>query len=192
MGDDNFFGHSHMNSFDEEKFLTEIEQKQPDFSLESAYHSSTMQYNSAANTTTPASTMDSSLTYEDASFNEKHGSMIKSNSSNSIISQDAATRKRAASSPTSFILSFENSAVEPALQRPSSTLCSKRTLDSLSIKPMAKQGTKKVRSSSEIQDHIIAERKRRQELTERFIALSAAIPGLKKVSLTNPKSHVHI
>ncbi|KAK4252952.1 hypothetical protein QN277_011075 [Acacia crassicarpa] len=32
-------------------------------------------------------------------------------------------------------------------------------------------------------DHVVAERKRRQELAEKFIALSATIPGLKKVSL---------
>ncbi|KAK1316994.1 Transcription factor bHLH25 [Acorus calamus] len=29
-------------------------------------------------------------------------------------------------------------------------------------------------------DHIIAERKRREKLSQRFIALSAIIPGLKK------------
>ncbi|XP_057457682.1 transcription factor bHLH25-like [Lotus japonicus] len=42
-------------------------------------------------------------------------------------------------------------------------------------------GTKRIRSSSEIQDHVMAERKRRQEMAERFIALSAMIPGLKKI-----------
>ncbi|KAI9107394.1 hypothetical protein K1719_021431 [Acacia pycnantha] len=43
------------------------------------------------------------------------------------------------------------------------------------------QGTKRTRNSSETMDHIMAERKRRQELTEKFIALSATIPGLKKI-----------
>lgn len=44
-----------------------------------------------------------------------------------------------------------------------------------------KKRTKNLRrNSSEIQDHIMAERKRRQVLSERFIALSATIPGLKK------------
>ncbi|XP_015933641.1 transcription factor bHLH18-like [Arachis duranensis] len=37
------------------------------------------------------------------------------------------------------------------------------------------------RSSSECLDHIVAERKRRQEITQRFIALSATIPHLKKI-----------
>lgn len=50
-----------------------------------------------------------------------------------------------------------------------------------SLKP-ATIHPKKVRSSSEIADHIVAERKRRQKLTQNFIALSATIPGLKKVS----------
>ena len=34
---------------------------------------------------------------------------------------------------------------------------------------------------SQPQDHIIAERKRREKLSQRFIALSALVPGLKKV-----------
>ena len=33
------------------------------------------------------------------------------------------------------------------------------------------------------QDHILAERKRREKLSQRFIALSALVPGLKKVTL---------
>ena len=37
------------------------------------------------------------------------------------------------------------------------------------------------RNSLNNQDHVIAERKRREKLTQRFIALSALVPGLKKV-----------
>lgn len=37
------------------------------------------------------------------------------------------------------------------------------------------------RTPSHAQDHVIAERKRRERLTERFIALSAIVPDLKKV-----------
>ncbi|GAU27839.1 hypothetical protein TSUD_114190, partial [Trifolium subterraneum] len=43
------------------------------------------------------------------------------------------------------------------------------------------QGTKRVRSSWEIQYHIMSERKRRHEMAERFIELSSIIPGLKKI-----------
>lgn len=35
---------------------------------------------------------------------------------------------------------------------------------------------------SQAHDHIVAERKRREKLSQRFIALSALVPGLKKVS----------
>nr|GMC68007.1 transcription factor bHLH18-like [Ipomoea batatas] len=38
-----------------------------------------------------------------------------------------------------------------------------------------------VRSPLQAQDHVLAERKRRENLTQRFISLSALIPGLKKL-----------
>ncbi|OMP01692.1 hypothetical protein COLO4_11659 [Corchorus olitorius] len=47
------------------------------------------------------------------------------------------------------------------------------------------QGVKRshsiTRSPSHAQDHIMAERKRREKLSQRFIALSAIVPGLKKM-----------
>ncbi|KDP32144.1 hypothetical protein JCGZ_12605 [Jatropha curcas] len=47
------------------------------------------------------------------------------------------------------------------------------------------QGNKKTgamsRTLSHAQDHVIAERKRREKLSQRFIALSAVVPGLKKM-----------
>lgn len=49
----------------------------------------------------------------------------------------------------------------------------------------AGQGTKRISTNtrlSKTQDHIIAERKRREKLSQRFIALSAMVPGLKKVT----------
>ncbi|CAH2076154.1 unnamed protein product [Thlaspi arvense] len=51
--------------------------------------------------------------------------------------------------------------------------------------PINRKGTKRAqplyRSQSHAQDHIIAERKRREKLTQRFVALSALVPGLKKM-----------
>lgn len=41
--------------------------------------------------------------------------------------------------------------------------------------------TAMTRSPLHAQDHVIAERKRREKLSQRFIALSAVVPGLKKV-----------
>ncbi|XP_015065347.1 transcription factor bHLH25-like [Solanum pennellii] len=43
-----------------------------------------------------------------------------------------------------------------------------------------KKGGKRI-PSVELQDHIIAERKRREKLSQRFVALSTILPGLKKV-----------
>ena len=110
---------------------------------------------------------------------------------------------QASSSPRTFILSFDNSTIIPATpeqpylgyqqlggqgtrsSKTGSPLSSKkRSLDNdqnFEPKPRTSQGAKKSRNDSQILYHIMAERKRRQELTERFIALSATIPGLKKV-----------
>lgn len=94
------------------------------------------------------------------------------------------------SSPT--ILSFGNRpvvggfAASPPPVKPKEeagftiTRGSKRTYET-----MVTQGAKKVnggtRPPSQAQDHIIAERKRREKLSQKFIALSAIVPGLKKV-----------
>lgn len=48
----------------------------------------------------------------------------------------------------------------------------------------ASQGAKRISTNTRFpsnQDHVMAERKRREKLSQRFIALSAIIPGLKKV-----------
>ncbi|CAN0920908.1 Transcription factor bHLH25 [Linum grandiflorum] len=39
----------------------------------------------------------------------------------------------------------------------------------------------RIRMSQQSQDHVIAERKRREKLSQKFIALSAIVPGLKKM-----------
>lgn len=42
-------------------------------------------------------------------------------------------------------------------------------------------GTKRKRQPNQVQDHIIAERRRRELLSQMFISLSTIVPGLKKV-----------
>ncbi|QHO19558.1 Transcription factor [Arachis hypogaea] len=42
-------------------------------------------------------------------------------------------------------------------------------------------GAATTRNPTQAQDHVIAERKRREKLSQRFIALSAIVPGLKKM-----------
>ncbi|XP_050292039.1 transcription factor bHLH25-like isoform X1 [Quercus robur] len=66
-------------------------------------------------------------------------------------------------------------------------LISKDSFENQDYAPKASlQGIKRTYSSmtrnpSNAQDHIIAERRRREKLGERFIALSAIVPGLKKM-----------
>nr|QJQ51159.1 bHLH transcription factor bHLH3.2 [Gardenia jasminoides] len=43
----------------------------------------------------------------------------------------------------------------------------------------------RVRPASQTYDHIIAERKRREQLSQRFVALSTLVPGLKKMDKTS-------
>ncbi|KAJ1439610.1 Myc-type, basic helix-loop-helix [Sesbania bispinosa] len=78
---------------------------------------------------------------------------------------------------SSHILPFMNSTtVEPV-----SNMRHGSVLGSFKRNHNCKPGThKKVRSSAETAGHIEAERKRRQKMTQNFIALSAIIPGLKK------------
>lgn len=62
---------------------------------------------------------------------------------------------------------------------------SKRSYDAMvGLGPKSKRG----RTASNNQEHILAERKRREKLSQRFIALSAIVPGLKKVRKTNRDS----
>ena len=60
--------------------------------------------------------------------------------------------------------------------------------------PINRKGTKRAqplcRNQTNAQDHIIAERKRREKLTQRFVALSALVPGLKKVHATSNLSYI--
>ncbi|XVF17442.1 hypothetical protein REPUB_Repub10bG0122600 [Reevesia pubescens] len=112
-----------------------------------------------------------------------------------------------ASSPTSQILSFEKStslpagsqqfynidnAVKPKDETVSSgnmnfsPLITNGPYENTNYAPkIHNQGMKRTysmaRSPSHAQDHIMAERKRREKLSQRFIALSAIVPGLKKM-----------
>ncbi|KAE8715762.1 Transcription factor bHLH18 [Hibiscus syriacus] len=83
-----------------------------------------------------------------------------------------------ASSSSSHIISFNNSNSPPAVSqqqhgldcdvKPNNNEVSKRVMRSLTRTPL------------NAQDHVIAERKRREKLSQRFVSLSALIPGLKK------------
>ncbi|KAK4269459.1 hypothetical protein QN277_022613 [Acacia crassicarpa] len=96
------------------------------------------------------------------------------------------------SSQATYILSFDSSTIIPATtddnasyekHEPENTRASslKRTPENNGSESKAHQKKRKIRNSSETLEHIMSERKRRQQLSEKFIALSATIPGLKKI-----------
>ncbi|KAM1486308.1 hypothetical protein ACFX2I_000521 [Malus domestica] len=64
-------------------------------------------------------------------------------------------------------------------------LISQGSYDTQTCSPKHGQGIKRAatvtRSPLHAQDHVLAERKRREKLSQRFIALSALLPGLKKM-----------
>ncbi|CAA2999423.1 transcription factor bHLH18-like [Olea europaea subsp. europaea] len=84
-----------------------------------------------------------------------------------------------ARSPQQYNLSSlnpeEKAAVSEALRSPEEVIKTAQTTK--------KNG--RVRPPSQTYDHIIAERKRRELLSQRFVALSALVPGLKKVDKTS-------
>eukprot|EP00250_Pteridium_aquilinum_P035275 c9056_g1_i1 orf=661-1893(-) len=77
--------------------------------------------------------------------------------------------------------SVVSTATKEASLSPSSSLCGGG--QRLGFLPMSKpaQGSSAPLKTANSQDHIMAERKRREKLSQRFIALSAIVPGLKKM-----------
>ena len=181
--DGDFFNQRYNNnSFDDEELVL------GEILLHFAFSSETE--NNCAGATAAEGGRSSTLSFDDAGTgflnnNNNSGKLLtKSNSSNSIASRHVPLK--AATSPKSYVLSFDDSNVAAATREGNgrkhqgggssgSARCSSRGANQTQI-------AKKARSCSESLDHIMAERKRRQELTERFIALSATIPHLKKVS----------
>ncbi|MQL89852.1 hypothetical protein Taro_022430 [Colocasia esculenta] len=100
-------------------------------------------------------------------------------SSPSILSFGA--NQEAASGPPHFLRGFVGAPAKPKEEMGFSiNQATKRAYESMAV-----QGAKRInggsRPPSHAQDHIIAERKRREKLSQRFIALSAIVPGLKKM-----------
>ncbi|KAF8044703.1 hypothetical protein N665_7217s0001 [Sinapis alba] len=87
------------------------------------------------------------------------------------------------SQPSSRILSFEKTGLKA--MNPNSSNLTFSPKQEVGSPDLITRGTKRAqpltRSHSNAQDHILAERKRREKLTQRFVALSALIPGLKKM-----------
>ncbi|KAH0865818.1 hypothetical protein HID58_083029 [Brassica napus] len=85
--------------------------------------------------------------------------------------------------PSSRILSFEKTGLKVMNHKSPNLIFS--PMEKVGSADLIRRETKKAqpltRSPSNAQEHILAERKRREKLTQRFVALSALIPGLKKM-----------
>lgn len=139
---------------------------------------------------------------------ERPAKQLKTNSLNSCTTTNDQMSAKASSSSSSQLISFEKYA-NSATATPENKYYN--DLDSTFVKPKDEpglngfnmvfqssneaqncspkyghQGVKRAvgsmsRSPLLAQDHVIAERKRREKLSQKFIALSAVVPGLKKV-----------
>ncbi|KAL5143654.1 Transcription factor bHLH25 [Glycine soja] len=174
---DDVLNESHHGSFDEQEFLREILEEQPE-------NLSPQRENICSTSPT-----NSTVSFDEAiSFNYASGSTLhKSNSSNSIkslkrsSSSSVSPASTTTTTTTTYLLSFDTSIVEPITLKPSPKLDVVKDGSEFDALMPQTQPKKKVRRSCETRHHIIAERKRRQELTGSIIALSATIPGLKKM-----------
>lgn len=139
---------------------------------------------------------------------ERPAKQLKTNSWNSCTTTNDQMSAKASSSSSSQLISFENYANSAAATPEnkyyndlnSSTIVKPKDEPGLNGYNMVFQSSREpqicspnygqevkrahgsmTRSPLHAQDHVIAERKRREKLSQRFIALSSVVPGLKKV-----------
>ncbi|XP_050262104.1 transcription factor bHLH25-like isoform X1 [Quercus robur] len=122
----------------------------------------------------------------------------KANSWSSPSKLDHASTLQVASSPNFLSFANANYMNQMNILRPKEEAACPQSMDTIPTEILtaqgsfgnqnyvykACQGAKRLSTStrlSQTQDHIIAERKRREKLSQRFIALSAIVPGLKKM-----------
>ncbi|KAE8709593.1 putative Mitochondrial editing factor 22 [Hibiscus syriacus] len=101
----------------------------------------------------------------------------KTNNWGFSMSENILQKASSSSSPSSQIISFNNSNSPPAVSQQHYGL-------DCGVKPKRVVGSL-TRTPLHAQDHVIAERKRREKLSQRFISLSALIPSLKKTDRTS-------
>lgn len=142
----------------------------------------------------------------DANSFERPSKTLKTNPSNTGY---PSSQKKDSSFP--YILSFNNENPEPepilnidssstlkpkakSLNHGKSLTSNKGSLENQKKETKRKKNDSFTRSSQHNQDHVLAERKRREKLSQQFIALSALIPGLKKMDkasvLSDAVNHV--
>lgn len=204
MDDYNYINQCHMNSTLDDGFATAMgENFRQSFSSES-YCSYPPAFNTKNTITTTTTTFSNSSIETSQNSLKRPAKQPKTNSWNSGVTEHYVSPKPSSSSR---ILSFENSNSLPANPKQffstldsslelkadevvsqvniHGSLISKGSVENQSFAPKASHENKRaysmIRTPTNAQDHIIAERKRREKLSQRFIALSAIVPGLKKV-----------
>lgn len=197
MDEYNLFSQCHMNSFDDDDFFSHgIPNALPGNSLQQSLSCESYSYQ-----TCTSKSLSNSPPDHKASF-ERPTKQFKTNGWNSSIMEQLSPKLSSSSSSSpssttscsSHLLSFEksNSSAGNAPQtqfygfdhtfKKNEVVSQSGNIHCsvLSRKGSSEnQGTK--RSGGHTQDHIMAERKRREKLSQSFIALSALVPGLKKV-----------
>ncbi|KAK4269461.1 hypothetical protein QN277_022615 [Acacia crassicarpa] len=157
---------------------------------------------SIINTTTTADAGGASVTTTTVSSLSSGASQSKHDSPSSGHASFCDKPAKISSHQSTYILSFDKSMVIPATaneaggyekHEAANTRASslKRTPENNESESKVHQKTKKSRSSSETLDRITSDRKRRQELSQKFIALSATIPGLKKIDKSSVLSEAN-
>ncbi|OVA04176.1 Myc-type [Macleaya cordata] len=208
MEDPNFIHQSEMNSFDDEfadqNIAAALVGNFQHYSFTSAdSYSSYPPFSTTTTTTTTTSSLEASETQTGI---DKPAKQLETESWNSstTTTENLSTPPEASSYSPPKILSFGNSN-SPAYPHDHQHLYGNNNLI-VPLKPKeeylvssgnmnlmnqnyivkaGQQGTKRPNSAtkppSHAYDHIMAERKRREKLSQRFIALSAIVPGLKKM-----------
>ncbi|XP_027917993.1 transcription factor bHLH18-like [Vigna unguiculata] len=130
----------------------------------------------------------STESHSESGIEERPLKLLKTCTSNSAKTDQLSQMK--ASIPCSYILSFDNTnppttKVESAIKPETKVANRGISLPSKNEPKRVTQESKKTgssaRSSHHTQDHIIAERMRREKISQQFIALSSLIPDLKKM-----------
>ncbi|KAJ0260447.1 Transcription factor bHLH18 [Hirschfeldia incana] len=121
--------------------------------------------------------------YDDDMVEEKPSKILKNTRASQKLHPYPSSNPPQLSQPSSRILSFEKTGLKVMNHNSSNLTFSPK--QEVGSPDLITRGTKRAqpltRSHSNAQDHILAERKRREKLTQRFVALSALIPGLKKM-----------
>lgn len=109
------------------------------------------------------------------SFENSNASSV---TSQQLYNVDAASKVKKPKSETGYGENLDFSAAAAAA---SQSICDNNSFLDHYDNQDKKAAASTTRNPTQAQDHVIAERKRREKLSQRFIALSAIVPGLKKV-----------